>query len=348
MAFAFVQSKRTPISLSSSGDGTFTATTNGNVAAGNLLVAGIAWDDGQHVLNSLGDARGTTWAAAATRANTGAGMCCQIWYGIPTTTGALTVTGTMDAPFNGSVTVVVGEYSGNAAADVLDDAKAHLISSTQNPSDTLTAAAADELLVGWMLNTVELATEGSGLTARESGALAYYDIYEDKLSSASGSNTVGFTTTQAVSAAYAAACFKSGTSSVAYVLGSDISVGGYTDNADGTTNLYTKLDEASPDSADYIKSALNPSADTYEGEFYNVQAPAANNGGTLSYQAWGDGDCPAVAVLIGGDGATTIKSWTHTALPGTPTRYDRTIGTATAVTWAGIGYVGSRFRFIAG
>ena len=38
----------------------------------------------------------------------------------------------------------------------------------------------------------------------------------------------------------------------------DISIGGWTDQAGGTSNLYTAIDEASPNNADFIKSMINP------------------------------------------------------------------------------------------
>ena len=38
----------------------------------------------------------------------------------------------------------------------------------------------------------------------------------------------------------------------------DISIGGWTDQAGGTSNLYTAIDEASPNNADFIRSMINP------------------------------------------------------------------------------------------
>lgn len=53
---------------------------------------------------------------------------------------------------------------------------------------------------------------------------------------------------------------------------------GYTDQAGGTTNIYTTLDETSADDADYIKTGSAPTADVYVTKFTTLEDPAASTG----------------------------------------------------------------------
>jgi hypothetical protein len=44
----------------------------------------------------------------------------------------------------------------------------------------------------------------------------------------------------------------------------DVSIGGWTDQAGGTSNLYQAIDEVTANDSDFIKSGVNPSGDTYK------------------------------------------------------------------------------------
>lgn len=131
-----------------------------------------------------------------------------------------------------------------------------------------------------------------------------------------------------------------------YYLGTDITVSGWTTST-GTGSLASMVDETSRDDTDYIQSAVNPVSDVAEIQFANVQTPSTNTNHTVSYVIKGDSG-PTVGVsLIAGDGATIVKSWSHTA--GTSfSRFDQTLSTTEANSWAAAGYPGSRLRITAG
>jgi hypothetical protein len=141
--------------------------------------------------------------------------------------------------------------------------------------------------------------------------------------------------------------FSTGPSLVIYRPGSDIASGGWTNNDGAASPLFSRVDEVVEDDADYIQSAVNPSADIAEIQFQNVQPPSLNTNHTISYKIKGDASTPLVVDLIAGNGSTIVKTWTHNPAPSTYTRYDRTLTTGEADAWAAAGYPGSRLRLTA-
>lgn len=58
----------------------------------------------------------------------------------------------------------------------------------------------------------------------------------------------------------------------------------YTDEAGGTTNIYTKIDETTADDNDYIKSAAAPTSDVYVTKLTSVEDPVASTGHIIRYR----------------------------------------------------------------
>lgn len=58
----------------------------------------------------------------------------------------------------------------------------------------------------------------------------------------------------------------------------DTSIGTYTDQAGGTTNIYATMDESAADDGDYIKSVTAPSSAPYVTKLTSVTDPASSTG----------------------------------------------------------------------
>lgn len=58
----------------------------------------------------------------------------------------------------------------------------------------------------------------------------------------------------------------------------DASIGAYTDQAGGASNIYTTIDEAVTDDADYIKSAAGPANAPYVARLSDVTDPVSSTG----------------------------------------------------------------------
>jgi len=61
----------------------------------------------------------------------------------------------------------------------------------------------------------------------------------------------------------------------------DTTIGTYTDQLGGTTNIYTKIDETSYDDADYIRSVTDPSSAAYVTKLTSVTDPVSSSGHTI-------------------------------------------------------------------
>ncbi len=134
----------------------------------------------------------------------------------------------------------------------------------------------------------------------------------------------------------------------------DASIGGYKDQADGTTNIYAAIDEASPSDADYIKSALAPSNAPYVTKLSAIEDPQSSSGHIVRYRyaknAAGGAQIDLTVQLRQGyvnEGSpgTLIKEWTHTNIPETWTTQAQTLsaGEADSIT----DYTDLFLRFVA-
>lgn len=111
---------------------------------------------------------------------------------------------------------------------------------------------------------------------------------------------------------------------------SDISVGAWTTEIGGTTNLYTSVDETSANDADYIQSEAAPAASAVQIKLATMTDPAVSYGHYVTYriQKIGSGQINMVVRLK--QGTTTIASWSHTNIDSAVTEYTQTLSTAEA------------------
>lgn len=58
----------------------------------------------------------------------------------------------------------------------------------------------------------------------------------------------------------------------------DTSIGTYTDQGGGTTNIFGTIDEASPSDADFIRSVVAPANAPYATKLTNLEDPLASTG----------------------------------------------------------------------
>jgi hypothetical protein len=93
---------------------------------------------------------------------------------------------------------------------------------------------------------------------------------------------------------------------------SDVALGSWTDQDGGTTNIWQTIDEILANDADYIKSSVDPSADTYECGLTNVEDPTIHTDHGVSYRykkSITSGQIDLVVKLL--QGSTEIASWSH-------------------------------------
>jgi len=133
-----------------------------------------------------------------------------------------------------------------------------------------------------------------------------------------------------------------GVATVKYRLGTDITAGGWTTN-DGTGSLASKLDEVTPDVADFIKSSINPSDDACEIQFVGVQTPGTLSDMTLRYMLRSDPLVNQMVQLVAGDGTTVVATWNHGPVT-TDTQFDRVLSAGQMSALNAAGFVGCRLR----
>ena len=64
----------------------------------------------------------------------------------------------------------------------------------------------------------------------------------------------------------------------------DSSIGTYTDQAAGTTNIYTTIDESSASDADYIQSVSAPSSAPYVTRLSDMEDPVSSSGHVVRWR----------------------------------------------------------------
>jgi len=127
-----------------------------------------------------------------------------------------------------------------------------------------------------------------------------------------------------------------------------VTLGSWTDNADGTTNIYQAIDEVTASDTDYVKSETEPSSSTFEVSLSNpAETVDDTKDHTISYR-YAKNDATStinltVSLRLGA--STEIASWTHNDIGTTVTQADQTLSGAqvTAIT----GYTDLRLRFVA-
>jgi hypothetical protein len=128
----------------------------------------------------------------------------------------------------------------------------------------------------------------------------------------------------------------------------DVSVGAWTTNAGGTTNLFQTIDEASAGDADFVRSELSPSSSAYECSLSDIEDPQSSAGHVVRYRYAKDaagGQTVDLTVQLRQGTSTVIASATHTNISETVTAGSFTLSGAEAD--AITDYTDLRLRFIA-
>lgn len=109
----------------------------------------------------------------------------------------------------------------------------------------------------------------------------------------------------------------------------DISVGAWTTDLGGTTNLYQSIDEAVIDTADYIQSETAPSASVYRGRLSDLELPESGTRmirWTIRKSPSGAEQVDAVLRLY--EDASLVQTFTRTNVPDDWTTYEETVSNA--------------------
>jgi len=104
----------------------------------------------------------------------------------------------------------------------------------------------------------------------------------------------------------------------------DVSLGNWTDELDGTTNIYLSIDETSANDADYVKSGETPSADKYRFHLSDPTDPVCSGGHSITYRYKKEsaGNTMSLVVRLI-ENVTTIATWTETDISDTLTTTTR-------------------------
>jgi len=98
---------------------------------------------------------------------------------------------------------------------------------------------------------------------------------------------------------------------------SDLSVGNWTNELDGTTNIYLSIDELPPgyNDEDYIQSEINPSSSPYTATLDPGTDPGVSYLHYIEYRYMNPGgtDLDLTVTLL--EGAVTIAEWNHSHVP---------------------------------
>lgn len=123
---------------------------------------------------------------------------------------------------------------------------------------------------------------------------------------------------------------------------------GWTDEAGGTTSIYTGIDEAVAEDVEYIKTAAPPGTNEFETLLTSVTDPVSSSGHIMRWRrrkqpASGSADINLTVRLL--QGTTQIKSVADNAIPGSFTDTSATLsaGEADAIT----NYADLRLEFVA-
>ena len=104
----------------------------------------------------------------------------------------------------------------------------------------------------------------------------------------------------------------------------DVTLGNWTDELDGTTNIYLSIDEISANDADYVKSGTTPSADKYRFHLSDPTDPVCSGGHSITYRYKKEsaGNTMSLVVRLI-ENVTTIATWTETDISDTLTTTTR-------------------------
>jgi len=111
----------------------------------------------------------------------------------------------------------------------------------------------------------------------------------------------------------------------------DSSIGNWTDNAGGVTDIYQAIDEVTASDVDYIRSAQRPASDIYKVSFSDLNPPRHTGFDvTVNYRIYKDGEETVDLTTRLVEGTTTRATWSHTDLSITPLDVTQTLSGAQA------------------
>jgi len=97
-----------------------------------------------------------------------------------------------------------------------------------------------------------------------------------------------------------------------YFLKADTSIGDYTDENDGTTDIYKSVDEDPHNDADYIKSDWNPQQDSYIGKLQSVSDPDTDTSHYIEYRYKKDNTLSRIDIVVRlYQDDIVITGWSH-------------------------------------
>jgi len=112
----------------------------------------------------------------------------------------------------------------------------------------------------------------------------------------------------------------------------DVSAGTWTPSPSSPATLFDKIDEATPDDADFISSPVAPAAAAVEIGLQTLSDPGASDGHKVRYRIRkdqsGGAQIDGTAQLL--QGAVVIASWAHTNVTNTWTTFEQTLSGAEA------------------
>lgn len=109
-------------------------------------------------------------------------------------------------------------------------------------------------------------------------------------------------------------------------------LGNWTDEGDGTTNIYLSIDEVTISDADYIQSGSNPSTDIYRTKLQSASDPLTSGGHFVNYRYRKNPDVGTINLIVRlKEGTTTVRaSWTHNNITNTWVTASQELSTAEA------------------
>jgi hypothetical protein len=106
---------------------------------------------------------------------------------------------------------------------------------------------------------------------------------------------------------------------------------GWTDEGDGTTNIYQSIDESPYSDSDYIKSSENPSTEIYRTKLLSGSDPSSSDDHVVKYRYKHNGQAGDIDLVVRlKEGGTTRASWNHNNIGGTIVNAEQTLSGAEA------------------
>jgi hypothetical protein len=95
----------------------------------------------------------------------------------------------------------------------------------------------------------------------------------------------------------------------------DVTIGSWTDELGGTTNIYQSIDEVEPNDADFVQSEESPAASAYKASITPGLDPLVSESHFIEYRYRKLGGAQINLTVRLKEGAATVASWSHTDIP---------------------------------